>query len=147
MIEIEASIRFIHFMAAVVAVGGVLSTDLINSYKFLHPGRFDYDIRVEKLFSLMIWTGLFFLAVTGSIIFIGMPGAVEGSIFQLKMLVVALLFLNGIFLNSWIQPRFERIQDDQEKDITDNRRFELIAGASAMLSVASWMIALAIGYF
>ena len=147
MIEIEALVRFIHVIGAVVAVGGVLSTDLINAYKFFHPERFDYDIRVEKIFSLMIWTGLFTLAVTGSLIFMGYPAAVEGAVFQLKMFFVAVLFLNGAFLNTWIEPRFEEINEDEGRNLRDERKFELIAGASAAVSVISWMIALTIGYF
>lgn len=125
----------------------MLATDLINSYKFFHPEKFDYDIRVEKIFSLMIWTGLFFLAFTGSLMFMGYPAAVEGTMFQLKMFFVAVLFLNGAFLNSWVQPRFEQIQQDEDRSLRKERKFELIAGASAVISVVSWMIALMIGYF
>lgn len=147
MIEIDLFVRFLHFFGAIVAIGGVFSTDLINAYKFLHPENFSYDIRVEKIFSLMIWAGLFTLAVTGSLMFIGYPAAVEGAMFQLKMLLVALLFLNGVFLNSWVQPKFQGIEEDEDRDISDNRRFELIAGASAIVSVVSWMGALLIGYF
>lgn len=147
MIEIDLLVRFIHFFGAIVAIGGVLSTDLVNAYKFLHPNRFNYDIRVEKLFSLMVWVGLFTLAVTGSLMIMGYPAAIESSSFQLKMFFVALLFFNGVFLNNWVQPRFERIEEDKERGITDDRRFELIAGASAAVSVVSWMAALMIGYF
>lgn len=147
MIEMDLLIRFIHVLGAIVAVGGVLSTDLINAYKFFHPEKFNYDIRVEKIFSLMIWTGLFTLAVTGSLMFMGYPAAVEGTMFQLKMFFVAVLFLNGAFLNSWIEPRFEQIQQDEDRNLPDERKFELIAGASAVVSVVSWLIALMIGYF
>lgn len=147
MIEIDLFVRFLHFLGAVIAIGGVLSTDLINAYKFFHPERFDYDIRVEKIFSLMIWTGLFTLAMTGTLIFMGYPAAVEGTVFQLKMFFVAMLFLNGVFLNTWVQPRFEQIDRNEHRNLRDERKFELIAGASAAVSVISWMIALLIGYF
>lgn len=147
MIEIDLFVRFLHFLGAIVAIGGVLSTDLVNAYKFFHPERFNYDIRIERIFSLMIWTGLFTLAVTGTLMFIGYPAAVEGTMFQLKMLFVAVLFLNGAFLNTWVEPRFEQINEDEDRNLREERKFELIAGASASVSVISWMIALMIGYF
>jgi uncharacterized membrane protein len=147
MIEIDLLVRFIHVLGAIVAVGGVLSTDLINSYKFFHPEKFNCDIRVEKIFSLMIWTGLFTLAVTGSLMFMGYPAAVEGTMFQLKMFFVAVLFLNGAFLNNRVEPRFEKINEDDDRELRDERKFELIAGASAVISVISWLAALMIGYF
>lgn len=141
------AVRLLHFLGAIVAVGAVLSTDLINSYYFLHPSKFEYELKVEKLLSLMIWVGLFVLAVTGTLMFLSYPAAVQGQIFQLKMLAVAILFLNGIFLNNWVEPRFERIRNADDRKLGNERRFELIAGISALVSVAAWMTALLIGYF
>jgi uncharacterized membrane protein len=147
MIEIDMAVRMFHFLGAVVAVGAVLSTDLINSYYFLHPSKFEYELKVEKLLSLMIWVGLFVLSVTGTLMFLSYPAAVQGSIFQLKMLAVAVLFLNGIFLNNWVEPRFEKIRNNEDRELGNERKFELIAGVSALVSVVAWTTALLIGFF
>lgn len=141
------AVRLLHFLGAIVAIGAVLSTDLINSYYFLHPSRFEYELKVEKLLSLMIWVGLFVLAVTGTLMFLSYPAAVQGKIFQLKMLAVAVLFLNGVFLNNWVEPRFEKIRNADDRKLGNERKFELIAGISALVSVTAWMTALLIGYF
>lgn len=147
MIEIDMAVRLLHFLGAVVAVGAVLSTDLINSYYFLHPSKFEYELKVEKLLSLMIWVGLFVLSVTGTLLFLSYPAAVQSQTFQLKMLAVAVLFLNGIFLNNWVEPRFERISSSEERRLENERKFELVAGLSALVSVTAWMTALLIGFF
>lgn len=145
MIELSLLVRYLHFLAATASVGAILSTDLINSYYFLHPNRFDYDIKIEKLLSLMIWTGLFTLSVTGSIMFMGYPAAIESSTFRLKMFFVALLFLNGIFVNMWVEGKFNSIRSS-DKTLRNERKFEIIAGISALVSVVSWLGALTIGF-
>lgn len=147
MIEIDLAVRLFHFLGAVVAVGAVLSTDLINSYYFLHPSKFEYELKVEKLLSLMIWVGLFVLSVTGTLMFLANPAFVQGQMFQLKMLAVAVLFLNGVFLNNWVEPRFERISGSEARRLENERRFELVAGISALVSVTAWTTALLIGFF
>lgn len=147
MIEIDLAVRLFHFLGAVVAVGAVLSTDLINSYYFLHPSKFEYELKVEKLLSLMIWVGLFVLSVTGTLMFLANPAFVQGQMFQLKMLAVAVLFLNGVFLNNWVEPRFERISGSEARELENERRFELVAGISALVSVTAWTTALLIGFF
>jgi hypothetical protein len=147
MIEIDMFVRLLHFLGAIVAVGAVLSTDLINSYYYLHPSKFDYEIKVEKLLSMMIWVGLFTLSVTGTLMFLSYPAAVQGQIFQLKMLAVAVLFLNGVFLNRWVEPKFSDIRESENRELAAERKFEIIAGISAMISVVAWMTALLIGYF
>jgi uncharacterized membrane protein len=147
VIEIDLAVRLFHFLGAVVAVGAVLSTDLINSYYFLHPSKFEYELKVEKLLSLMIWVGLFVLSVTGTLMFLANPAFVQGQIFQLKMLAVAVLFLNGVFLNNWIEPRFEKINGSETRELENERRFELVAGISALVSVTAWTTALLIGFF
>lgn len=146
MIELDMAVRLLHFLGAVTAVGAVLSTDLINSYYYLHPSRFDYEIKVEKLLSLMIWGGLFTLSVTGTLMFLSYPAAIQSPSFQLKMFAVAVLFLNGIFLNSWVEPKFSDINESEDRDLTSERKFEIIAGVSAVVSVLAWMTALLIGY-
>jgi uncharacterized membrane protein len=147
VIEIDLAVRLFHFLGAVVAVGAVLSTDLINSYYFLHPSKFEYELKVEKLLSLMIWVGLFVLSVTGTLMFLANPAFVQGQMFQLKMLAVAVLFLNGVFLNNWVEPRFERISGSEARGLENERRFELVAGISALVSVTAWTTALLIGFF
>lgn len=147
MIEIDAAIRLIHFLGAVIAVGAVLSTDLINSYYFLHPSKFEYELKVEELLSLMIWSGLFVLSVTGTLLFLSYPAVVQNQLFQLKMLVVAVLFLNGVFLNQWAAPRLSSISESENRSLRQRRKFEIAAGISALVSVTAWMTALLIGYF
>ncbi|MFT4893073.1 MAG: hypothetical protein ACI8Z7_000868 [Candidatus Nanohaloarchaea archaeon] len=147
MIEIDMAVRLFHFLGAVTAVGAVLSTDLINSYYFLHPSKFEYELKVEELLSLMIWAGLFVLSVTGTLMFLKNPAFIQSQMFQLKMLVVAVLFLNGVFLNQWASPRLSKINDSEETRLRDKRKFEIVAGISALISVTGWMTALLIGYF
>ncbi len=66
--------------------------------------------------------------------------------FQLKILLVLALFVNGVFLNTWVAPRFERLVPEWEKNTPAVRRFTVIASISALISFVAWWGAFIIMY-
>lgn len=131
-------IRFFHLVGAIVAVGAVTVTD---SMLFLLHFRKKFAPVLDKIsaiLSMVTWIGLFLLSTTGIYLVSQDPGIVNGWIFQTKMLLVSIVFLNGIILNEKVNPRFHEISDEWSDEDEERTQFERFAGVFAAISVLGW---------
>lgn len=139
VIEYTRWIRFVHIAGAIVALGAVTAVDLLLLLFKLKPSELGrVVVRVAPIFSLQVWIGLFLISVSGLLMFIPAEGLEGYSVFQLKMILVLALFLNGIFLNAWINPKFEELLPEWESKTPRIKKFTLIAGVSTAISFVSW---------
>lgn len=128
----------LHVVAAVTAVGSVLATDAVNAFAHLRPHAAPTVVKQQPLLSLGVWASLLVLAVTGTLLFLEDPELVHEGQFQLKMLLVLVVFLNGVVLNVWVAPRFERLSGEWDDQTPRVRRFTRIAGVAAAISLVGW---------
>lgn len=136
--EPYVAIRFLHMVGAIVAVGAVTVTD---SMLFLLHFREKFAPVLDKIsaiLSLVTWAGLLILSSTGIYLISQDPGIVNGWIFQAKMLLVSVIFLNGIILNEKINPRFHEVSENWNSESKQVTHFERFAGVFAAISVVGW---------
>ncbi|MDX1535975.1 MAG: hypothetical protein R3346_04420 [Candidatus Spechtbacterales bacterium] len=137
--EYYSWIRFAHVAGAIIALGAVTATDFIMLWFKIKPKSMGPIVaRVAPLLSIQVWIGLLLLSVSGLLMFIPMEGLESTDIFQLKMLLVLALFLNGIFLNLWVTPRFEKLIPEWEEMTPRVKKFMAIAGIATIVSFLSW---------
>ncbi|MDX1608442.1 MAG: hypothetical protein R3251_04490, partial [Candidatus Spechtbacterales bacterium] len=109
-IEYSEWIRFIHVAGSIVALGAVTAADLLLLLFKLKPRSFGgVVIKMAPIFSLQVWIGLLLISLSGILLLLPLEGVEQYSLFQFKMLLVLIVFLNGVFLNVWVNPKFEEL--------------------------------------
>ncbi len=144
LLDPHVGIHYLHYFGVVIALGSVFATDALNSYLHLRPSVAEYDAEVAPILSSMIWAGFLILSITGSLLLVQHPSIVQDTVFQLKMFFIAIIFLNGVFLNVWVTPKFQELSVNWSENNT--RDFEIIAGLSAAVSVIGWLTVFTLGF-
>lgn len=134
----QISVRMIHFIGAIIAVGAVTATDSMLMY--LHfKKKFSQTLsKVSLILSLLVWVGLGILGATGAFLIYTNPAIAAGTFFQIKFGLVTLIFLNGVILNEKIYPQFQNLADEWPQRTQDVTHFEKFAGIFAVISVVGW---------
>jgi uncharacterized membrane protein len=99
-------IAVFHVLAVTMGLGGATITDVLF-FRFLRDLRIsEQESEVLNVLSQVIWFGLAFLVITGIGLFL--PEAeylLSSSKFLVKMVVVSVILINGLFLNLLISPK------------------------------------------
>lgn len=146
-IGIRDVVIFIHALSAAVGIGGVLTTDLLFM-KFTKDHRVDEnEVKMMKALSQLIWVALCLLILSGVFLVASKTSLLQSPKFLLKMIVVAMVFINGLVLNFYVTPRFTKIAFHEDNillsDVPDHvRKIAMIAGG---ISIFSWLLAFLLG--
>jgi len=135
----------VHLIGTIITVGAVAVTDALTFVTRVRPKTIKIIVFLSPFFSLLVWGGFFLLAVSGIVFLLLGRGNVGDPMFQLKMLFVAVVFVNGIVLSRWIEPQSETYVERGIYDLPES--FERRAMASATISVIGWWGATFTAYF
>jgi len=144
--QIKPIVIIIHAFAGAIGIGATTVTDTLF-FKFLS----DFKItRGEKetmdTLSKVIWVALALLVLTGVALFLSNPVAYgNSSKFLVKMVVVGVIFLNGLLLNFVIGPRMQKLRFDTNESKGEFRVFKRIAFISGVVSITSWYASFLLG--
>ena len=138
LIQYDSWVRFFHISGAVLAIGAVVAADLALLWLKFRPKEAATIAKISPIFSLQIWLGLIVISLSGLALFLTRVGVENYDVFQFKMLLVLVVFLNGVLLNIWITPRFEKLVPEWAENTRAVRRFTAIAGVSAAVSFIGW---------
>jgi len=140
------TLHMLHVFGAITAIGAVLMTDAVNGYMHLKPSNAKYNAMMAPIFSLIIWVGFLILSITGLLMFLMHPNLALERSFQVKMFIVVIVFLNGVFLNIWVTPKFQELAPEWENRTEKVKTFEKVAGLAAVVSVIGWISLFFLGY-
>lgn len=141
-------IMFIHLVGAALGVGGATIADIFF-FRFLQ------DLRISKkesdvlhVLSQIIWFALGLLILSG--IGLYLPAAAEYDTtpkFLVKMIVVAVIILNGALLNLLISPKLMKISfgERHHHEPQELNRLHRLAFALGSISITSWYFAFFLG--
>jgi hypothetical protein len=135
----------LHIIATIVTVGAVAVTDGLTMAIKVRPKLMRVVVFLSPFLSLLVWGGFCLLALTGLLLLLIGRGDVTAPMFQLKMLFVGIVFINGIVLNRNIEPRFEQYVTAERYTIPP--QFERVAFLSGLVSVTGWWGATFVAYF
>lgn len=137
-----------HFLGVALGLGGATIVDILF-FKFLKDFRIsEQEAGVIHTLSQIIWFSLVILVLTGIGLYI--PEAEElnqSAKFLVKMIVVAVIIINGTFLNLLVAPKLVRISfgekhDHQSGELHHERKIAFALGA---VSLVSWYSAFILG--
>ncbi|MFY9462098.1 MAG: vitamin K epoxide reductase family protein [Candidatus Sungiibacteriota bacterium] len=137
-----------HFLGVALGLGGATITDIFF-FKFLKDFRIsEQEAGVMHTLSQIIWFALAILVLTG--IGLYLPEAEElnqSAKFLVKMIVVAVIIINGAFLNLLVAPKLVKISfGEKHKHQPGELHYERkIAFAFGAVSMVSWYSAFILG--
>ncbi len=133
----------------VLGAGGATINDCLF-FRFLKDFKISkFEAGVLSALSKIIWTGLIVLIITGLGLYLQNAERLNHSPkFLVKMIVVAIILLNGIALNLFIAPRLRQIffAKSHEHQPGELRSFRRLAFALGAVSITSWYSALILGF-
>lgn len=137
-----------HLIGLAMGVGGATVSDFLF-FRFLKDLKISHaEAGVLNLVSKVIWVGLILLIISG--IGLYLPEAErlnQSSKFLTKMIVVAVVLVNGIALNLIVAPKLKKISFEKKHEHVPGelRRLRRIAFALGAVSFVSWYSALLLG--
>lgn len=142
-------ILILHLAGLALGVGGAIVTDVFF-FKFVKDLRItESEADIMQTVSQIIWFGLGLLIISGTGLYLSdMEALNQSSKFLTKMVVVAVILVNGAFLNLKVTPKLIHISfgDDPKKtpeqELQKDRRIAFALGA---ISMVSWYSALILG--
>jgi len=144
--QFKTIIIIIHAFAGAIGIGATTVTDTLF-FKFLSDrvvtaGEKD----IMDMLSKILWTALLVLIVSGVLIFASdTTRYLASSKFLVKVVIVGIIFLNGILLSTYLGPRLERLRFDTRQSVAQYPWFKRIAFASGVVSISSWYGAFLLG--
>lgn len=141
-------IAIFHIFGVALGLGGATITDIFF-FKFLKDFRIsEWEADVMRTLSQTIWFALAILVLTGLGLYL--PEAEElnqSAKFLAKMIVVAVIIVNGAFLNLLVAPKLVKISfgekhEHQSGELHHERKIAFALGA---VSIVSWYSAFILG--
>ena len=146
--EYRAVILILHLIAAAIGLGTATITDVFF-FKFLKDFKIsELEASVLNALSQVIWFALALIILTG--IGLYLPASerlLDSSKFLVKMIVVAIIVVNGAFLNLLISPKLVHISfcGSHEHQSGELRKLRKLAFALGAISITSWYSAFILG--
>ena len=144
----NSSIVTLHFLAVAIGLGGATITDILF-FKFLRNFRISKkETDIMRTLSRAIWFSLAILVLTGVALYIPQANELNHSAkFLAKMVVVAVIIINGIFLNLFVAPKLVKISFEETRKHQPEKlhRERKIAFALGVVSIISWYSAFLLG--
>jgi hypothetical protein len=131
-------LRMSHLFGVAVGVGTATVTDILF-FKFMRDSKMSkWEARIMNSLSPVVWAALAILAVSGAVMFLqDTERLLQSSKFLTKMLIVAILILNGAILNMVVGPRLHKISMPGS--------IRKLAFALGAVSLTSWYSAFLLG--
>lgn len=151
LVESRRFLWGIHILGVVFGLGGATVTDVMF-VNFMRDFRIQRrEAEIMETLSKVVWVGIALLILSGlGLLLPAWDTFWASDRFVMKMTAVAVVLVNGIFLNLWIQPRARRISfvkpeeplpsEQKEKQV----RLRRIAFALGGISFVSWYSAYAL---
>jgi len=145
-IDIKTIYTLLHIFGAVRGVGGAYISDAIFCSSVKDRIISKVELRFMKIGSVFVWSGLILLIISGALLFSTNPaGYLESSKFLIKMLIVFVIFVNGIVFHILHLPLIHRHAGQHYPSSDEFTRKKKLLVASGVVSVTSWTLALILG--
>lgn len=144
--ELKEIYIIIHVIGAIIGVGGAYVSDIIFFKSVKDRFIETKELKLMKISSIFVWTGLITLLISGILIFSTNPATyMSSSKFILKMFVVLVIFVNGIIFHLKHIPLIDRHADEHYPSSDEFTRKKKLLTISGTISITSWTLALILG--
>jgi len=147
-IELRTILTIFHLLGVVIGMGAAFMTDMMFIKSTKDKIINEKEISFIALGSRMVWIGLFLIIISGISLFALSPEEyLNSSKFLAKMVIVAILTINGIFFHFKHLPFLRK---NLNQDLTKSENFRnnsMTLFISGGISSISWLSALTLGIF
>lgn len=148
LVEFKSYVTLLHLVGFALGVGGATISDILF-LRFLKDFKITEEEKsILKLMSQIVWFGLLLIVISGVGLYL--PEAdrlLESAKFLVKMIVVAVIIINGAILNLVITPKLLNIAWKTEGiNVKKASRMSNIAFATGAISFVSWYTAFFLGF-
>ena len=145
-IDAKTIYTIIHVFGAVLGAGGAYLSDAMFFTSVKDKVISKTELHFLKIGSIFVWVGLGMLFISGLLLFSTNPaGYLESSKFMIKMLIVLIIFLNGLVFHMTHLPRIRRHAGQHYPSSDEFTRKSKLLIASGVVSMTSWTFALILG--
>jgi uncharacterized membrane protein len=148
--EYKFLILIFHNIGFALGLGGAVMADFFF-FRFLKDLKISEDeSKTLSMVSEVVWFGLALLVISGIGLYLPeMARLNESGKFLVKMIVVAVIIINGVFLNLKISPQLVKISfgGKHKHKMGELRGFRKLAFALGAVSITSWFAAFILGIF
>jgi len=136
----------LHVIGTVLGAGGVTMNDLALLRAVGDGEQGVAYQKSAKIYSLVIWVGLVLLIATAIYFAVQNAWVMRSDKVLLKILIVALLTINGIMMNRFLTPVLEKLKKEDWEKRSEKLKDIVVAGIfPGALSITSWYAALILG--
>lgn len=136
----------IHIIGAILGAGGAYASDGLFFMAIRDKNLSHKELSRLGIASYFVWTGLIILIISGLLMFSTNPEFyMSSSKFQIKMFIVLVIFINGIYFHSSHFPLMRRhagINYSTSEEFNKKKSHLMASGA---ISFTSWTLALTLG--
>jgi len=135
-----------HIFGAILGAGGAYVSDAMFFSSVKDKIISKKELHFMKIGSSFAWAGLFILIVSGALLFMTDPaGYMESSKFLIKMLIVLVIVLNGIYFHAGHLPMLHRHADSHYPSSSEFIRKKKLLIISGVISITSWTFTIILG--
>jgi|AntRauTorckE6833_2_1112554.scaffolds.fasta_scaffold14871_2 hypothetical protein len=135
-----------HIFGAIFGAGGAYLSDAMFFSSVRDKVISKKELHFMKIGSSFVWMGLAILLISGALLFLTDPaGYMDSSKFLIKMLIVLVILINGIYFHAGHLPMLHRHADSHypsSNEFTKKKKFLIISG---VISMTSWTFAIILG--
>jgi hypothetical protein len=140
-IKLPATIT--HVISVIFGMGSALISDILFTFYSKDKKLNETEINTLSILSKVVQFSLIFIFLSGAILFLSdINKYLESSKFLSKMTILAVLLINGYFLNNYIWRNLLKKDFFISNKNRTVRRFAFVAGA---ISVVSWLSVCVLG--
>lgn len=135
----------LHSVGFILGIGAATITDIFF-FRFLKDNTISQEEKENMdTLSSIVWAALAILVVSGIALFLPESARLLASAkFLLKITILGVLILNGVFLNMFVAPHLRRLSFE---GTIPARRFRRLAFSLGGISITSWYIVFLLGSF
>lgn len=136
----------VHVLSVIVGMGSALVSDILfNNFMKDKKIRIEEDRTLSTL-SHIIWISLFFIVLSGILLFLSDPLYYAHSIkFLVKMTIVGVIIINGYAFGRIVHPALRKIDFTDANTHHKYVRIRKLSFAFGAISLSSWLSAFVLG--
>lgn len=145
-IELKDLYILLHIFGAILGAGGAYVSDAMFFSSIRDKVISHRELQFMKIGSTFVWAGLIISIISGILLFMTSPGVyLESSKFLIKVFIVFVIFVNGIYFHAGHLPMLHRHKDQHYPSSDEFNRKKKFLIASGVVSVTSWTLAVILG--
>ena len=148
LMEYKSYVTLLHLVGFALGVGGATISDILF-LRFLKDFKItEEEKNILKLMSQIVWFGLLLIVISGVGLYLPeSERLLDSAKFLVKMIVVAVIIINGAILNLVITPKLLNIAWKSDGiNVKNVSRMSNIAFATGAISFVSWYTAFFLGF-